>query len=457
MALRLLSRPISRLSPRGLSLHGHDQFGLSLLRPFSSTPRRQFSADLLDTPPNPIFHLTETEQMLQETVSRFAQSNVLPKVREMDEVEAMDEGVIEGLFENGFMGIEIPEEFGGSGMGFGAAIVAIEELAKVDPSVSVLSNMVLMWGVEYPRQHRIPEIRLPPPAQDIPPPLATSSVGSFCLSEPSSGSDAFAMLTTAIPTTPSSSSDPSSYTINGSKCWITNASHSKIFLVFAQTNPNLPSNQRHKGITCFVVPRDTPGFSVSKKEKKLGIRASSTCVVTFDDVQVPSENILGSVGEGYKIAMNLLNEGRVGIGAQMIGLAQGAFDTGAKYVFTERKQFGRFIAEFQGLGFQVAEARLEIEAARALVYNAVRTKEREEMEAFVMKAAMAKLYASRVAQNVSGSVVEWMGGMGFVRDGLAEKMWRDSKIGAIYEGTSNIQLQTIARLLQKDLQKDLQR
>lgn len=467
MALRLLSRPISRLSLRNLPLHSHVQFGPSLLHPFSSTPRRKFSADLLETPPNPIFHLTETEQMLQETVSRFAQLNVLPKVREMDEVEAMNEGVIEGLFENGFMGIEIPEEFGGSGMGFGAAIVAIEELAKVDPSVSVLCDVHNTLVNTAFLKYASPHLR-----KTFLPPLATSSVGSFCLSEPSSGSDAFAMLTTATPTIPSSSSDPSSYTINGSKCWITNASHSKIFLVFAQTNPSLPSNQRHKGITCFVVPRDTSGFSVSKKEKKLGIRASSTCVVTFDDVQVPSENILGSVGEGYKIAMNLLNEGRVGIGAQMIGLAQGAFDVGAKYVYTERKQFGKFIAEFQGLGFQVAEARLEIEAARALVYNAVRTKERldrlrmeegekgvprEEMEAFVMKAAMAKLYASRVAQNVSGSVVEWMGGMGFVRDGLAEKMWRDSKIGAIYEGTSNIQLQTIAKLLQKDLQKDLQR
>ncbi|KAF8427715.1 acyl-CoA dehydrogenase [Tirmania nivea] len=457
MSLRLLTRRISPLSPRGLlPLHRHVQ----IQRPFSNTPRPQFSAELLDTPPNPIFHLTETEQMLQETVSRFAQSDVLPKVREMDEAEAMDEGVIEGLFENGLMGIEIPEEFGGAGMGFGASIVAIEELAKVDPSVSVLCDVHNTLVNTAFLKYASPHLR-----KTFLPPLATSSVGSFCLSEPSSGSDAFAMLTTATPTSPASSSDPSSYTVNGSKCWITNASHSKIFLVFAQTNPSLPPNQRHKGITCFVVPRDTPGFAVSKKEKKLGIRASSTCVVTFDDVQVPSENILGSVGEGYKIAMNLLNEGRVGIGAQMIGLAQGAWEAGAKYVFTERKQFGKYIGEFQGLGFQIAEARMEIEAARALVYNAVRMKERldrlrdegevprEEMSAFVMKAAMAKLYASRVAQKVSGGAVEWMGGMGFVRDGLAEKMWRDSKIGAIYEGTSNIQLQTIAKLLQKDFQQ----
>lgn len=399
--------------------------------------------------------------MLQETVSRYAQSSVLPKVREMDEAETMDEGIIEGLFENGLMGIEIPEEFGGAGMGFGAAIVAIEELAKVDPSVSVLCDVhntlvntaFLKWGSTHLKKTFLPA-------------LATESVGSFCLSEPSSGSDAFAMITTATPTSSSSSSDPSSYTINGSKCWITNAGHAKVFLVFAQTNPSLPSNQRHKGITCFVVPRDTPGFEVAKKEKKLGIRASSTCVVTLDDVKIPREQVLGNVGEGYKIAMGLLNEGRVGIGAQMIGLAQGAWEAGAKYVWTERKQFGKYIGEFQSLGFQVAEARTEIEAARALVYNAVRTKEsldrlrqageqvgNEEMSKFVMQAAMAKLYASRVAQSVSGAAIEWMGGMGFVRDGLAEKMWRDSKIGAIYEGTSNIQLQTIAKLLQKNFQQ----
>ena len=281
------------------------------------------------------------------------------------------------------------------------------------------------------------------------PALATESVGSFCLSEPASGSDAFAMLTTARPTSPTSIGDPSSYTLNGSKCWITNAGHAKVFLVFAQTDPTLPVHLRYKGITCFVIPRDTPGFTVAKKEKKLGIRASSTCVVTFDDVVVPRDHILGNVGEGYKIAMGLLNEGRVGIGAQMIGLAQGAWEAGAKYAFTERKQFGKYIGQFQGLGFQVAEARMEIEAARALVYNAVRTKEsldrlraageevgRDELNQFVMQAAMAKLYASKVAQKVSGDAIEWMGGMGFVRDGLAEKMWRDSKIGAIYEGVS---------------------
>ncbi|KAF8473243.1 acyl-CoA dehydrogenase mitochondrial precursor [Kalaharituber pfeilii] len=465
MSLRILPRRLLPLTARRAT----SLIPSRPLRPsfVVGTPRRFFSDDLSSPTPLPIFHLSETEQMLQETVARFANDMILPKVREMDEKETMDESIIEGLFENGFMGVEVPDEYGGAGMGFGAAIVAIEELAKVDPSVSVLCDVhntlvntaFLKWGSSDLKKTFLPQ-------------LATESVGSFCLSEPASGSDAFAMLTTAVPSDPASSADPSHYTINGSKCWITNAGHSKIFLVFAQTNPSLPANQRHKGITCFVVPRDTPGFAISKKEKKLGIRASSTCVITFDDVRVPRENILGNVGEGYKIAMGLLNEGRVGIGAQMIGLAQGAWEAGAKYVWQERKQFGRYIGEFQGLAFQVAEARTEIEAARALVYNAMRTKEAldrlkeagEDVTSgtggagapaggkqgeFVMQAAMAKLYASNVAQKVSGAAIEWMGGMGFVRDGLAEKFWRDSKIGAIYEGTSNIQLQTIAKLLQK--------
>lgn len=480
MSLRLLSRSrrLAPLLPLPRRTPPTSIPTLSLSRGFTSTPPPRSASEPLDYPPPPLFQLTETESLLRDTVSRFAATTLLPKVRSMDESETMDPDIIRELFAQGLMGIEIPESHGGAGMGFGAAIVAIEELAKVDPSVSVLCDVhntlvntaFLRWGSPGLRDVYLPK-------------LAGEEVGSFCLSEPSSGSDAFAMLTTAAAT-----GDGSSYVLNGSKCWITNAGHASVFLVFAQTNPTLPPAQRYKGITCFVIPASTPGLTVGKKERKLGIRASSTCVVTLDEVRVAADHVLGEVGEGYKIAMGLLNEGRVGIGAQMVGLAQGAWEAGARYVWSERKQFGRFVGEFQGLGFQVAEARVEIEAARALVYSAVRTKEgldrvreaggevgREEMSGFVMQAAMAKLYASRVAQSVSGAAVEWMGGMGFVRDGLAEKFWRDSKIGAIYEGvslvstffdgfgeeiligcggqTSNIQLQTIAKLLQKEYQQ----
>lgn len=231
--------------------------------------------------------------------------------------------------------------------------------------------------------------------------------------------------------------------------WITNAAESEIFIVFA----NIAPERGYKGITAFIVEKGMPGFAIAKKEKKLGIKASSTCVLTFDDVEVPAENLLGNEGEGYKYAISLLNEGRIGIAAQMTGLALGAWENAVKYVWNDRKQFGKYIGEFQGMQFQIAQARTEIEAARALVYNAVRVKEAggaRAGEGFVKEAAMAKLYASQVAQRVSGSAIEWMGGMGFVREGLAEKFWRDSKIGAIYEGTSNIQLQTIAKLLQKE-------
>ena len=294
------------------------------------------------------------------------------------------------------------------------------------------------------------------------PQLATGTVGSFCLSEPSSGSDAFALQTRAV-----KSASGGSYKITGQKMWITNAAESEIFIVFA----NIAPERKYKGITAFVIEKGMPGFNIAKKEKKLGIKASSTCAMTFDDVEVPAENLLGNEGEGYKqvfrpsptwesvlmgsnrYAISLLNEGRIGIAAQMTGLALGAWENAVKYVWNERKQFDQYVGEFQGMQFQIAQARTEIEAARALVFNAVRTKEAggaRAGEGFVREAAMAKLYASQVAQKVSGSAIEWMGGMGFVREGLAEKYWRDSKIGAIYEGTSNIQLQTIAKLLQKE-------
>jgi short/branched chain acyl-CoA dehydrogenase len=269
--------------------------------------------------------------------------------------------------------------------------------------------------------------------------LMTENIGSFCLSEPVSGSDAFALATRAV-----KSDSGASYKITGNKMWITNGWEAGFYIVFANVDPS----KGYKGITAFIVERGTPGFEIAKKEKKLGIRASSTCVLNFDDVEVPATNILGNVGEGYKIAISILNEGRIGIAAQMTGLSIGAFENAARYVWNDRKQFGKLIGEFQGMQHQIAQSWVSICAARALVYNASRKK--EAGLDFVRDAAMAKLYASQVAQQVSGSAIEWMGGMGFVRDGPAEKFWRDSKIGAIYEGTSNIQLTTIAKSLQKE-------
>lgn len=409
---------------------------------------------------------------MKESVAKFAATEIAPKVREMDEAESMSPTVVEALFEQGLMGVEIPEQYGGAGMNFTSAIVGIEELARVDPSVSVLCDVhntlvntaFLKWGSQQLKNKYLPR-------------LATEAVGSFCLSEPASGSDAFALKTRAEKTA------AGNYKINGSKMWITNSMEASIFIVFA----NLNQDKGYKGITAFIVEKDDKGFSIAKKEKKLGIRASSTCVVNFDDMEIPAENLLGQEGQGYRYAIGLLNEGRIGIAAQMTGLALGAWENAARYVWTERQQFGNYVGNFQSMQHQLAQAYTEICAARALVYNAARKKEafdgssgssnnigsaagsidgREETTTttttttsnnvttgendFVMDAAMAKLYASQMAGRVSGQAIEWMGGMGFVRDGIAEKMWRDSKIGAIYEGTSNIQLTTIAKLLQKE-------
>lgn len=389
------------------------------------------NVDVSSLDPTPITHFSETERMLAESVQKFAEEQIAPKVREMDENEQMDPVIIEQLFEQGLMGFEIPEEYGGSGMNFTAAIVGIEELARVDPSVSVMCDVhntlvvtaILKYGTEASKKKWLPM-------------LATDTLGSFCLSEPASGSDAFALKTRAEKTS-------NGYKINGSKMWITNSMEAGFFIVFANLNPEAG----YKGITAFIVEKDTKGFSIAKKEKKLGIRASSTCVVNFDDVEIPHDHLLGKEGDGYKYAIGLLNEGRIGIGAQMTGLALGAWENAARYVWNDRKQFGKLVGEFQGMQHQMAQAYTEIAAARALVYNAARKK--EAGEDFVTDAAMAKLYSSQVAGKVSGLAVEWMGGMGFVRDGIAEKMFRDSKIGAIYEGTSNIQLTTIAKALQK--------
>ena len=358
---------------------------------------------------------------MSDAVSKFANDVVLPQVREMDEAEKMNPAIVEQLFEQGLMGIEIPEEYGGAGMNFTSAIVGIEELARVDPSVSVLVDVhntlcntaIIKYGSEALKKKWLPK-------------LATNTVASFCLSEPVSGSDAFALATKATET-------DNGFRISGGKMWITNSMEAECFIVFANLNPS----QGYKGITAFIVEKDTKGFFIAKKEKKLGIKASSTCVISFDDVEIPKENLLGERGQGYKYAIGILNEGRIGIAAQMTGLALGAFDNAVKYVWNDRKQFGSLVGEFQGMQHQIAQSYTEIAAARALVYNAARKK--EAGEDFVKDAAMAKLYASQVAGKVSGLAIEWMGGMGFVREGLAEKYWRDSKIGAIYEGTSNIQ------------------
>ncbi|KAL1866453.1 hypothetical protein VTK73DRAFT_4687 [Phialemonium thermophilum] len=400
-------------------------------RHLSTTPHLQ-EVDLTDIPPTPITHLSEVEAAMADTVQKFANEVILPKVREMDEAEAMDPSVVEQLFEQGLMGVEIPEEYGGAGMNFTAAIVGIEELARVDPSVSVMVDVhntlvntaVLKWASPANKKKYLPR-------------LATNTVGSFCLSEPVSGSDAFALATKATET-------ENGFKLNGSKMWITNSMEADFFIVFA----NLDPSKGYKGITAFIVEKGTKGFSIAKKEKKLGIKASSTCVINLDDVEIPKENLLGERGQGYKYAISVLNEGRIGIAAQMTGLALGAWENAVKYVWNDRKQFGRLVGEFQGMQHQIAQSYTEISAARALVYNAARKK--EAGQDFIVDAAMAKLYASQVAGRVSGLAIEWMGGMGFVREGLAEKYWRDSKIGAIYEGTSNIQLNTIAKLLQKE-------
>ncbi|KAL1954002.1 hypothetical protein VTO42DRAFT_1857 [Malbranchea cinnamomea] len=429
LSSRATSSLVSTTARRSIPLRG-----AQCTRLFSSTTQRR-DVDITGLTPTPITHLSETEAMMAESVSKFAQEQVGPKVREMDEAEAMDPALVEQLFEQGLMGIEIPEEYGGAGMNFTSAIVGIEELARVDPSVSVMVDVhntlvntaILKYGSKHLREKWLPR-------------LATNTVGSFCLSEPASGSDAFALQTKAVKTS-------SGYKINGSKMWITNSMEAGFFIVFANIDPS----KGYKGITAFIVEKGTPGFSIAKKEKKLGIRASSTCVLNFDDVEVPKENLLGEEGQGYKYAISLLNEGRIGIAAQMTGLALGAWENAAGYIWNDRKQFGQLIGTFQGMQHQVAQAYTEIAAARALVYNAARKK--EAGQDFVMDAAMAKLYASQVAGRVSSLAVEWMGGMGFVREGIAEKMFRDSKIGAIYEGTSNIQLQTIAKILQKQYTK----
>ncbi|KAJ3194015.1 hypothetical protein HDU82_002595 [Entophlyctis luteolus] len=376
---------------------------------------------------------TEEELLLKESVAKFANEQVRPKVREMDEAELLDKTILKGLFDQGLMGIETSADYGGSESSFMGAVLTIEELAKIDPSVSVvcdvqntLVNTVFSkYGSEFLKKTYLPR-------------LATDTVGCFCLSEAGSGSDAFALKTRA-------EKKGDYYLLNGSKMWITNSYEADVFLVFANVDPS----KGYKGITCFVVEREQ-GVKIAKKEIKLGIRASSTCGLSFDDIKVPETHVLGEVGKGYKIAIEILNEGRIGIAAQMVGLAQGALDASLPYMF-ERKQFGSLIGDFQGMQFQYAQIATEIEAARLLTYNAARLK--EEGKSFVQQAAMAKLYSSQVAERASSKAIEWVGGVGFTREFPIEKFYRDSRIGAIYEGTSNIQLQTIAKFVKAQYAK----
>ncbi|KAH8556269.1 acyl-CoA dehydrogenase/oxidase [Umbelopsis sp. PMI_123] len=397
----------------------------------SANAARAFSSSIVArNSPTSLHHFTEEELMLRDTVARFAQDVVKPKVLEMDETENLDETVLKGLFEQGLMGVETESEYDGSNCSFTSAIITIEELAKVDPSVSVVCDVQNTLVGTLFRKYASEDIK-----QRYLPQLATNKVGCFCLSEAGSGSDAFGLQTKA-------EDKGDHYILNGSKMWITNSKEADIFLVFANVDPS----KGYKGITCFVVERDW-GVEIAKKESKLGIRASSTCVLNFDDIKVPKENVLGEVGKGYKYAIEILNEGRIGIAAQMIGLAQGAYDIALPYLF-QRKQFGQAIGNFQALQHQYAQIATEIEAARLLTYNAARLK--EEGKSFIKEAAMAKLYSSQVAEKSASKAIEWMGGIGFTRETGVEKFYRDAKIGAIYEGTSNIQLQTIAKLISEE-------
>ncbi len=377
--------------------------------------------------PQPLLVLTEDEQLFRDNIRKFAEESVRPLVREMDERGAMDHSLIEQFHQLGLMGIEIPEQYGGGGGTFFEAILAVEELSRVDPSVGVLvdvqntlvNNALLRWASPAQQQQYLPR-------------MASQWVGSYALSEAGSGSDAFALQTRA-------EDKGDHWLLNGQKLWITNGKESNLFIIIATVDPTAG----YKGITAFLVEKDFPGFSVGKKEDKLGIRASSTTELILDDCRVPKENLLGEVGKGYKIAIETLNEGRIGIGAQMLGLAQGAWEYAAKYA-QERKQFGQPLAHFQAVAFQLAQMATEITAVRLMVYNAARMK--DAGLPFLKEAAMTKLYASQVAERVASQAVEIYGGYGFTKDYPVEKFFRDSKIGSIYEGTSNMQLMTIAKL-----------
>ncbi|HEY6507093.1 MAG TPA: acyl-CoA dehydrogenase family protein [Vicinamibacterales bacterium] len=378
--------------------------------------------------PGALSRLAEDEQLFRDSLIAFAHREIRPRVRLMDEQAELDPALVEGLFALGAMGIEVPDSMGGGGGTFMHAVLAIEAISAVDPSVGVLVDVqntlvvsaLASWGRPDQTARYLPR-------------LATDTVGAYALSEAGSGSDAFALTTRAV-------EDGDHFVLTGRKLWITNAREAGVFIVFATINPDAG----YRGITAFLVERDTPGLTVGKKEDKLGIRASSTCEVVLDACRVPRSALLGEPGKGYKIAIETLNEGRIGIGAQMVGLAQGALDHATAHI-KQRRQFGKAIAEFQGVQFQVARVATDIEAARLLVYNAARL--RMAGHAFLKEAAMCKLFASEVAERAASLAVNLFGGYGFVRDYPVEKLYRDAKIGQIYEGTTNLQLQTIAKQL----------
>lgn len=379
-----------------------------------------------DLPSRPLTILSEEEEMFRDAVGQFAREQIQPHVRAMDEESKFRPDILKQMFGLGLMSIEIPEELGGQGGTFFQSVLAIEEIAKVDPAAAVIVdvqntlviNALLRWGTEEQKRRWLPR-------------MARDTVASYALSEAGSGSDAFALTTRAVQV-------GDEWRLTGRKLWITNAAEAGLFLVFANANPE----QGYKGITCFVVERGAKGFTVGRKEDKLGIRASSTCELILDDCVVPAADVLGEVGKGYKIAIETLNEGRIAIGGQMVGLAQGALDHALAYA-RERKQFGKPIAEFQGVQFDLAEMATGIEAARLLTYNAARL--REAGRPFLTEAAMAKYYASQVAEDVASRAVEVLGGVGFTKDYPVEKLYRDAKIGRIYEGTSHMQRLTIAK------------
>jgi butyryl-CoA dehydrogenase/short/branched chain acyl-CoA dehydrogenase len=374
----------------------------------------------------PLTTFSEDDELFRTTVRRFARDRIAPRVREMDEKAVFDKGLLKEFFELGLMGIEIPEQFGGPGGTFLQALLAIEELAAVDPAAAVIvdvqntlvDNAILRWANEEQKRRWLSR-------------LSTNTVGAYALSEAGAGSDTFALAARAV-------EDGDAYVLNGRKLWITNAAEAGLFLVFATVNPAAG----YKGITCFVVERGARGFSVGRKEDKLGIRASSTCELILDDVRVAKSDILGDVGKGYKIAIETLNEGRIGIGAQMTGLASGALQHAIAYA-KQRKQFGKSIAEFQGMQFELARMATDVETSRLLVYNAARL--REAGMPFLTQAAMAKYHSSQIAETVASRAVEVFGGAGFTKDYPVEKLYRDAKIGRIYEGTSHMQMMTIAK------------
>src|SRR5580700_830309 len=386
----------------------------------------QASAQHTEITPQPLTVLTEEEKLFQTTVRQFAREQIGPYVREMDEAGVFRKDIIRQFFELGLMGIEIPEEYGGSGGSFFQCILAVEELSAVDPSAGVIAdvqntivnNAILHWANPAQKQKYLPR-------------LAGDTVASYALSEAGSGSDAFALATHAADA-------GDHFLLSGRKLWITNAAESGLFLLFANTDPAAG----YKGITAFLVEREFTGFQVGKKEDKLGIRASSTCELILEDCSVPQSSIAGEAGQGYKIAIETLNEGRIGIGAQMLGLAQGALDHALAYA-KQRKQFGSPIAEFQGVQFELAEMAVEVEATRLMVYNAARL--HDAGRPFLTEAAMCKYFASQVAERVASRAVEVLGGVGFTKDYPVEKLYRDAKIGRIYEGTSNMQRVTIAK------------